>query len=333
MDLLEPYHVLPLSTDGYLLYKGIAFDGCFFYLTMPKTHHIYRFNEDFELSATFEVNRPYNCICYDNTEHCFWASVDKINTMIYKLDCNLKEIDFIRLSISPKYSSVNGLSYNCETNSLFAAFSNFIVNIQKDGNTICLLTSERGCFNGVLSISPYYLVSLLSDNTQSISVYDHSGYLIASYCLTGIYRVEDMLFYPWDGKDKEFITLYILATKHCCYPRLLKCKLDNKDFKLCCCNYDFPPECFMHKSREQCTNDIIESIALEEAALSHILNELGSKLQKSTEMADSICDMLEVNKAVNKTIMNITQLEHILYAKMEALNSFKPNSCGRDKSS
>ncbi len=80
----------------------------------------------------------------------------------------------------------------------------------------------------------------------------------------------------------------------------------------------------------QSTNDLIESIALEETALAHILNELGEKLQKSIQMADNVCDLLEINTAVNKTIMNITQLEHILYAKLETINSMNPKICRED---
>jgi predicted transglutaminase-like cysteine proteinase len=66
---------------------------------------------------------------------------------------------------------------------------------------------------------------------------------------------------------------------------------------------------------------LLESIALEETALSGILNELGNKLQKSIQLANNMDDLLEINKAVNKTITNVTQLEHILYAKLETISS------------
>ena len=63
---------------------------------------------------------------------------------------------------------------------------------------------------------------------------------------------------------------------------------------------------------------MIESVALAEAALSHILNAEGEKLQRAVELAESVDELLEINKAVNRTIVNITHLEHVLYAKLDA---------------
>ncbi|MEG1448451.1 MAG: hypothetical protein RSC41_03885, partial [Oscillospiraceae bacterium] len=66
-------------------------------------------------------------------------------------------------------------------------------------------------------------------------------------------------------------------------------------------------------------SDVIESIALVEAALSHILNAEGEKLQKVLATSNDIDEILCVNKQVNKTIINATHLEHALYAKLSAV--------------
>lgn len=329
MDVLEPFSVFPFPTDCYMLYRGIAFDGCFFYLTMPKNHSICKFNTDFEQIGLFEVNKPYSCICYDNTENCFWASVDNITVMIFKLDSNMKEIDFIRINAGNRSTgTIKGLSYNCENNTLVAAFKYFIAEIQKDGNTNYLKTAGKGFFSGVVSVAPYFLSVLVTGSTQAITISALDGSVIKTFCFPDIYRIEDLLFYPGERKDKKHFILYILAVKHRCYPRLLKCNLEGCNINPCFCNYEGSVPC--RKSKDQYATDLIESIALEETALSSILNELGAKLQKTTRMADNICDLLEVNKAVNKTIMNITQLEHILYAKLETINSIKCSDCGED---
>ncbi|MGB8452213.1 MAG: hypothetical protein WCD89_07755 [Anaerocolumna sp.] len=330
MDVLEPYRVLPFPTDCYMLYKGIAFDGCFFYLTMPKNCRIYKFDPDFRQEGIIETNKPYSCICYDNTENCFWASADKINTMIFKLDCNMKEIDLLQLgTFSIFCSNIKSLSYNCKNNSLFVAYKDFIAEILKDGESICLQETQRGYCNAILSIAPYYMISTHFGNSQCISIYTGDGCLIKSFQFSNIYKIEDILFYPCNKKDKNILSIYILATKHCCYPRLLLCKLEGCGMVLCSCNYKNCSYC-RHKSREQCSNDLLESIALEETALSLILNELGEKLQKSIQISENVCDLLEVNKAVNKTIINITQLEHILYAKLETLSSINNDICCED---
>ncbi|MEG1527869.1 MAG: carboxypeptidase-like regulatory domain-containing protein [Clostridia bacterium] len=69
-------------------------------------------------------------------------------------------------------------------------------------------------------------------------------------------------------------------------------------------------------------NNIIESIALEETALSHILNAEGEKIQKALEKATSIDELLRVNGSVQCTITDITHLECILYDKLKlAINA------------
>lgn len=63
----------------------------------------------------------------------------------------------------------------------------------------------------------------------------------------------------------------------------------------------------------------MESIALIETALSHILNAEGEKIQKVLATTDDIDKIMCVNREVNKTIVNATHLEHTLYAKLSAL--------------
>ncbi|HPW00375.1 MAG TPA: hypothetical protein PLP20_04915, partial [Oscillospiraceae bacterium] len=97
MDTFEPRNTVALPTDLCKRYHGIAFDGCFFYLTMPQDCKIYRFRRDFTPSTCFEVDKPYSSICYDSSENCFWASVDKLGIVIYKLNREMKEIDRLQI--------------------------------------------------------------------------------------------------------------------------------------------------------------------------------------------------------------------------------------------
>ena len=73
--------------------------------------------------------------------------------------------------------------------------------------------------------------------------------------------------------------------------------------------------------RCQAVNDLIESVALMEAGLSHIINAEGEKLQKIIKHDEEIDvpkeDLLEVNKSVEKMIGTITKLEIILQSKLE----------------
>lgn len=65
---------------------------------------------------------------------------------------------------------------------------------------------------------------------------------------------------------------------------------------------------------------LLQSIALEEAAISHILNAEGEKIQKALSLHN--CDyknILEVNKSVQETIEKVTCLEMILKEKLELI--------------
>lgn len=78
--------------------------------------------------------------------------------------------------------------------------------------------------------------------------------------------------------------------------------------------------------RKDSITDIVESVALEQTALSHILNAEGEKIQKILE---SECkeNLLKVNESVQTTINSITRLETILQGKLEL---FKDCLCTSD---
>ncbi|MEG1501550.1 MAG: hypothetical protein RR396_06290 [Clostridiales bacterium] len=67
----------------------------------------------------------------------------------------------------------------------------------------------------------------------------------------------------------------------------------------------------------QAIADIIESVALEEAGLSHIINAEGEKIQAFVAMPGITTDqLLAVNASVQATLASVTQLEMILQNKL-----------------
>lgn len=73
-------------------------------------------------------------------------------------------------------------------------------------------------------------------------------------------------------------------------------------------------------SRSQAITDIIESIALEQTALSHVLNAEGEKIQKVVALSTMPADvnkMLSTNKSVKHMVNSITRLEVLLQTKLE----------------
>lgn len=66
---------------------------------------------------------------------------------------------------------------------------------------------------------------------------------------------------------------------------------------------------------------LLQSIALEETAISHILNAEGEKLQKAISMENcSHEDLLDVNKSVEDMIDKITALEIVLKSKLDLIS-------------
>lgn len=116
----------------------------------------------------------------------------------------------------------------------------------------------------------------------------------------------------------------------CCRPCHDRC--DWKDD--CCCEACCCKPC-RHDWENKC-NHILESIALQEAALAHILNAEGEKLQKAIAEDADVCELLKVNESVYQTIVRVTHLEQVLYAKLEALSKCCPfcgePSCPKDTS-
>ena len=72
----------------------------------------------------------------------------------------------------------------------------------------------------------------------------------------------------------------------------------------------------------QAVTDLIESIALEETALSHILNAEGEKLQRVIAMHDvEFCQLMETNDSVSAMVGAVSGLESILKEKLEFITN------------
>lgn len=70
-------------------------------------------------------------------------------------------------------------------------------------------------------------------------------------------------------------------------------------------------------TREQAITDIIESVALQETGLSHIINAEGEKIQKVVATATTTEELLEVNSSVKSMLDSISQLEMLLQSKLQ----------------
>lgn len=71
-------------------------------------------------------------------------------------------------------------------------------------------------------------------------------------------------------------------------------------------------------TRDQAISDLIESVALQETGLSHILNAEGEKIQAIVALPEVTPEqLLAVNTSVQNTVNAISRLEMILHSKLE----------------
>ncbi len=80
-------------------------------------------------------------------------------------------------------------------------------------------------------------------------------------------------------------------------------------------------------TRCQAITDIISSVALQQTALSHILNAEGEKIQKAVADAKTTEELLAVNKSVNSMVDNIARLEMLLQGKLQVFSDYLGDTC------
>ena len=75
-------------------------------------------------------------------------------------------------------------------------------------------------------------------------------------------------------------------------------------------------------TRDEAINAILTSIALEETALSHIMNAEGEKIQYILEQCTDANKVIEINESVSDTLDRVIDLQLILKNKMRLAEKF-----------
>ncbi|WP_207708834.1 hypothetical protein [Heliobacterium mobile] len=82
------------------------------------------------------------------------------------------------------------------------------------------------------------------------------------------------------------------------------------------------------RTREEAINDIIESIALEETALAHLINAEAHKVQNAISTDNiSIPELTALNKSVRDLMMIVVKKEMLLQFKLELVLASSPSPC------
>lgn len=73
----------------------------------------------------------------------------------------------------------------------------------------------------------------------------------------------------------------------------------------------------IHLKRSKVVNLLLASIAMEEIALSHILNAEGEKIQAALRHSHSLHEILRVNRAVERVMRDAIKMQMLLQFKLE----------------
>lgn len=329
-----------LSIDESSRYTDMTFDGCFFYFPSVNACSVDQYNECFDKIGSISTDRIYSHLCYDGHERCFWAVTKKTSFKLYKLDKNLRQLDCISFCMNEESEDrVTGLSYNYYDHTLLIASTSYIMRILKRDFTLEIVQrAYKTCYTSVVSIGNGFITTNMRNWKQRISILDGHEKLKNTFDLPNEYHIESIILYPYLNCCNEEYQFFLLATNNEGCSCLLKWVVDSCELgiKICKCNFiscdkKCCDKCCNGRTPQPCLNNscnrAIECIALISAAIAHILNAEGEKIQKIVAVSNDINEILCVNKMVNETIVNVTHLEHTLYDKLGVIRECCNNLC------
>lgn len=322
--ILKIQSEIPLAGICPVRYRGIAYDGCCLYLTKQRLPEVTQLDSCFHAVECFPTCRCYTCLCYDPCACCFWASDDRCPSVLYKLDACFHEVDVIRLrdrKTGCGIGVITGISYDGEEKCLLLSSTVGMawVLVEDGDGLVCSIQKRHEWIAWAVIIGQCCLYSSLEGSKQVIHLCSRSGKVLWECCVPKGFYVDAAVF-ACGPKKGEACRLFLLASKHGCYSYLLECVLPDGAFCPEPCGSCEPkpphPEPKPPHPEPKPCEDLLESIALAQAALSHILNAEGEKLQQVIASTDDPDTLLAANQAVNRAVVNTTFLEQVLYQKL-----------------
>lgn len=297
-----------------------SFDGEYYYYTIVNERIIIKCTLELDVVEMYGTVDIYDNICYDSEKERFLVNIVNDNSKIIELDKKMREIRDIELENME--SKITGISYNCSERNIVVSLEKRIFELieGKECKYRNIYYTENDNIMSVLSVSPYYFVAVSTSIGQKIYLVNKVGKVENSFDVECSIRVKNIVFNPRDEYGICASLDYLAVNnryEYMCSKAICGFCIDEKIDK---CNYNICDICPDEDVRPfRACKDIIESIAIIETSLGYILYQESEKLRKILENSDDIDEILEVNREINKTIVNVTNLEHILYNKLIAV--------------
>lgn len=292
MYTLEITKEMPLPSCHH--YTSICKVEDVFYCCNPCEQQIIAYRVCTQTQTIYDVSKAYHHLCYCEKENCFYALVEKECKTIYQLNMHFE------LICSYQIETISSLPFTC-----IAYHCDYVYVVQG----FHILRIPTSCMHVVeMYLQETYPI-------QDIAFY--KDYLVCTsvqHCCENIhvYACKQLLLTTCLPTCNHIVCL--TSGQHCVY--LLLCNACH-EYSILVCHIR---HC---KKEHHGYQDLIQSIALMETSLSHILNAEGEKIQKAIAISDSISCLLKVNESVKETLTQVTHLEQVLFSKLELASKMK----------
>lgn len=307
----------PITLNQHEKTRHFAFDGTYYYFTIPSCKEIVQTDTEFAVTKVFPTAKCYDAIAYDVASKRFFVTAMHNYTTIYELNCCMEEIDCICFSGGTHITgAIADISYNCSSETLLVAYPTCIMEVTKNGDVTPVFVTHHSYITSVCALSPYIAYTEMKGAIQELHILYHSQEIhYETLSSDGI--ISTMVFHPYiDDAENEIYSIDYTILKHGYYPFMAHQLLDTDWFTTAMddCNFDI-----LTASSCACTTncdgiaDVMHSIALVETSLACILNAEGEKIQYALDNEEDMETVLRVNEEVRSTLMQATHLEQVLY--------------------
>ncbi|MGL5676157.1 MAG: hypothetical protein ACRDDX_07075 [Cellulosilyticaceae bacterium] len=317
---------IPLNTHSPLttILSDGCFDGIFYYFVDNKTTNVFKYTAEFKLCGTFKTSIALSSITYDSLQNSFWGATSSDSTRLYQFDACFEQMTEVLIKHSAlDIPPIRTLSFDYNCHAIVATTAHELLYINQQGH---IIHSKKAS-----SPSDQYLATYLtSDTTFIMTKEDKNTYIhlvdehgqIETFSIPTLQYTYKSIITLCGPQYDVHSSLQLLATSNVNGSYIIQVNLNLKCNNHCSCTDSCtcsPPPSSCCTYHSLC--DILTSIALVEASLSHILNAEGEKLQRGIVLATNICDLITLNKSIEKTLSYAIQLETTLTNKLsEALD-------------
>lgn len=333
----------PLLCSEENKYTSGVFINNSYKLLSPSNKNIDIFTCKLSKVCSKKVCYSYNTITEFRSENEFLVTKENDFSSLYIIDDKYNELSIINLKVLPKYKrNIKSISFCKDNCKIYICLENMLYSVSIDGDFIkeelsknsinqikymeniigtrcCQKAITKINLTSVSCVCNNLFITYIKNNSLYLSNLSSSGNIINTTFIDEDISVNKI--FNVKGKLEFLVTKqnrynYIYITDYCCKSNI-RCNdcyiLPNKD---CCvkpCNKE--KKCIKKNCEEDLCN-IIESIALIETAIAHILNAEGEKIQKAVKVSCNCCELIKVNDSVAKMVTNVTMLEQILTEKL-----------------